>query len=137
MVSPTTGYNAVYSVTVNGISGYGGTLGLNFADNSGIIDQYGYQFTNPNGSLETQQTYAVGGWPMSAAVADLNGDGTLGLVVANCGRRHRQRADGQRGRNVPSPATYAVGSLPEAVAVADLSGDGKRTWSWPTTAATR
>ena len=74
VVSPTTGYNAVYIVTVSGISG-DGTLGLNFADNSGIVDQYGDGLTNANGSLEAQQTYAVGNYPFSAAVADLNSDG--------------------------------------------------------------
>ena len=38
---------------------------------------------NGNGTFQTQQTFATGVGPVSVAVADVNGDGKLDLVVAN------------------------------------------------------
>ena len=59
VVSPTSGYNSVYTVTVSGISGHGGTLGLNLVDNGSIVDQYGNQLANTSCTFAAQQTYAT------------------------------------------------------------------------------
>ena len=124
VVSPTSGYSTVYSVTVNGISGHGGTLGLNFADNSSVVDQDGNPLTNANGLLQGQQTYAVGGDPSSVVAADLNGDGKLDLVATNWGSNTVSVLMGNGDGTFQSQSTVAVGSEPDYVAVADLNGDG-------------
>ena len=124
VVSPTTGYNTVYSVTVNGISG-DGTLGLNLANNSNIVDQYGDPLSSTNGSLEGQHTYAVGKTPVWTVVADLTGDGKLDLVVTNYGSNTVSVLMGNGNGTFQSQSTFAVGAAPDSVAVADLNGDGK------------
>ncbi|HSZ54400.1 MAG TPA: FG-GAP-like repeat-containing protein [Tepidisphaeraceae bacterium] len=81
----TPGSSSIYTVTVNAISG-SGTLGLNVViDNGTITDLAGNPLAKSTGTAVFQitQTLIVGAGPSSLATADLNGDGTPDLVVAN------------------------------------------------------
>ena len=78
---------------------------------------------NGNGTFQTPATFAVGSSPTSVAVADLNGDGKLDLVVANV-EQQRERPAGQRQRHLPAAVNYADAPGPNSVAVADVNGDG-------------
>jgi hypothetical protein len=77
-----------------------------------------------DGSLEAARKYAAGERPLSAAAADLDGDGALDLAVTN------QRSDtlslylndGQGAFR--EPVTLAALKAPSAVVIADLDGDG-------------
>ena len=77
-----------------------------------------------------RQIVAVGTNPEGVAVADLNGDGTPDIAVAN-------RADGTvsvllnrtpsatTGFAFAAPQTFTVGAGPDFITVGDLNGDGK------------
>ena len=123
-ISPNNGYNTVYDVTVNSISGKG-TLRLVLVDNSNIVNEYGFQLANPNGTMEPQQTYATGAAPSSVAAADLNGDGKPDLIVANSSDDTVGVLLGNGDGTFQNQETYSVGSNPTSVAVADVNGDGK------------
>jgi hypothetical protein len=91
-------------------------------------DTVGVLLGDGDGTFRPQQTYTVGSYPGSVAVADLNGDGIPDLVVANSdpfgpGTVSVLRGNGDgtfRGQH-----TLAVGDDPDSVAVADVNGDGK------------
>lgn len=63
--------------------------------------------------------------PLGLAMADLNRDGKLDLVVANNGGGNISVLLGNGDGTFKAPVNYTVGSNPYAVAVADLNGDGK------------
>jgi hypothetical protein len=72
----------------------------------------------------------VGMAPQGMAVADLAGDGTSDLIVANSGTPTNPGNTvsvllGNGDGTFQPQQTYAVGSQPYAVTVADLTGDGK------------
>jgi hypothetical protein len=78
----------------------------------------------------TSYQYPAGHFPSQVAIADLNGDGKLDLVVANHGDTPAYgntvsvllgRGDG----TYESRADYGTGVGPGSVAIADLNGDGK------------
>ncbi|MBI5774529.1 MAG: SBBP repeat-containing protein, partial [Verrucomicrobia bacterium] len=82
-------------------------------------------------SFATRQDYPVGASPRGVALADVDGDGKLDIVVANY-------TDSSAGvlRNQSTPGTidtnsfaahqaFAFGSNPHTVAVGDIDGDGK------------
>ncbi len=66
----------------------------------------------------------VGDQPRSLAVADINGDGNLDLVVTNENDNIVSvlLGDGSGGFSAATPVT--VGAEPRSIAVADLDGDG-------------
>ncbi len=74
--------------------------------------------------------FNTGSGPRSVAVADLNGDGLLDLVVANStsGNVSVLMNTAAPGATVPkfsAAVNYTVGTSPLSVAVGDLNGDGK------------
>jgi hypothetical protein len=79
---------------------------------------------NGDGSFQTQQTYSVGSYPASVAVADLNGDGKPELVVANERSNSVSVLLGSGDGSFQPQYTFSVGSYPYSVGVADLNGDG-------------
>lgn len=84
---------------------------------------------NGDGTFRSPLTYAVGAYPESVAVADVNGDGEPDLLVAFEG--NPSLADGAvgiffgNGDGTFQPLrTVFAGPAPVAVKVADLNGDG-------------
>jgi len=125
-VTPVSG--AVYTVTVNGITG-SGTLGLNLVDNGNIRDLAGIGLVQPNApaSFQSLTTFATGNNPVSVAVADVNGDGKPDLVVANNARPGSVSVLLANGNGTfQAQTTFGTGpDDPVTVAVADVNGDGK------------
>jgi hypothetical protein len=89
---------------------------------------------NGNGSFQAAGTFAAGGGPRSVAVADVNGDGRLDLVVAGYGLAcdpycvpidETVRVLLGNGDGTFQPArSFAAGTRPSSVAVGDFNGDG-------------
>jgi len=122
------GSGAVYTVTINGISG-SGTLGLNLVDNGSIHDAAGNPLEGGAVSfaLQNQQTFATG--PASAFVTsfDVNGDGKPDLIVANDLAGSAGAVSvllGNGNGTFANRQTFSAGPNPYSVAVADVNGDG-------------
>ena len=117
--------NAVYTVTVNGVSG-NGTLGLNLVDNGTIQDSKGNPL-QPGGvaGFANQQTFGAGDGPVSTAVADFNGDGKPDVAMADYGF-----TPGVAVLLGNGDGTFQTGIVPSTqtrnqVSVADVNRDGK------------
>ncbi len=93
----------------------GGTVTVLLGNGSG-------GFTAASGS-----PFPAGGYPVSVAVGDFNGDGKTDLAVANAGSNNVTVLLGNvsGGFTPASGSPIAVGSAPGSVAVADFNGDGK------------
>jgi hypothetical protein len=82
-------------------------------------------------SLMMPQTFAVGRFPVSLAVADFNGDGKPDLAATNIygtGTVSVLLNTTAPGANIASfadPQNFASGEFPASVATADFNGDGK------------
>ena len=79
---------------------------------------------NGNGTFQTAVSYAAGSSPCSVAVADLNGDGKLDLVVANAGDNDVSVLLGNGNGTFQTAVSHAVGVDPTSVAVGDFNDDG-------------
>jgi uncharacterized membrane protein len=90
---------------------------------------------NGNGTFQAVSVYDSGAkFPMSVAVADVNGDGNLDIVVANQCQSYDNCPNGVltvllgNGDGTFQAASAVInsgGSLPMSLAVADVNGDGK------------
>jgi FG-GAP-like repeat/Bacterial Ig-like domain (group 3)/FG-GAP repeat len=71
-------------------------------------------------------TVAVGSLPLAAAVADMNGDGNMDILVANSGDNTVSEllGDGTGAFTVATGSPFSVGSKPSSLAVVDFNGDG-------------
>jgi hypothetical protein len=81
-------------------------------------------------TFAAQQTFATGTGPHGIAVADLNADGKLDVVVTNqqngtISVLFNNAAAGATAASFAAQQTVTVASNPVAVAIADLDGDGK------------
>ena len=81
-------------------------------------------------SFSAQQTFATGVIPSSVTAADVNGDGTPDLIVANGSDNTvsvllNTTATGATTASFAAQQTFATGTLPESVTVADINGDGE------------
>jgi hypothetical protein len=82
---------------------------------------------NGDGTFRTAVNFALPSSPFAMALADLNGDGILDLVITNnpfSGPGSVSVLLGNGNGTFGPPANFAVGSNPRSVAVADLNGDG-------------
>src|SRR3954468_10116571 len=81
----------------------------------------------PPASFALQQTFAVGGGPVSVAVADINGDGKPDLAVANFNDSTVSVLLNTTAANASTPTfaaqqAFATGARPLSVAVGDVNG---------------
>jgi hypothetical protein len=81
-------------------------------------------------SFAAKQDFATGAAPFSVAVADLNGDGKLDLVIANYSSDTVSVLLNTTSQGAPSTAftanqDFPTGANPYSVTVGDLNGDGK------------
>src|ERR1700674_5520145 len=94
----------------------------------GINGVIGVLLGNGDGTFKPVVTYDAGGYQTSSVVAaDVNGDGTLDLVVANSYFSNTIGVLLGNGDGTFQPVvTYGSGGgYPGSVAVADMNGDGK------------
>ncbi|CAF2592068.1 unnamed protein product [Rotaria sp. Silwood2] len=84
-------------------------------------------FNKGDGTFYPQVKYSTGAgsWPRSVVVADVNGDGTLDVIVANSRTNNvgifLNKGDG----TLATQTTLPTDPLPRAVTVADINDDGK------------
>jgi hypothetical protein len=81
---------------------------------------------NGDGTFQAAVSYSSGGISaLSVAVADVNGDGKLDLLVANSGSSTVGVLLGNGDGTFQSAVAYSAGSIYSPAVVADVSGDGK------------
>jgi hypothetical protein len=99
-----------------------------FCGNPGGV---GVLLGNGGGTFNSVQTYSVGGYePESVAVADVNGDGKLDILVTGgcvfCDAGVLGVLLGNGDGTFQAVQTYALGSrVPDSMAVGDFNNDGK------------
>ena len=119
------GSGAVYSITINAISGTG-TLQLSLVDDGSIKDAAGNSLQAGNiVSFQNQPTSATGQSPASVVAADVNGDGKADLIVANENSNTVGVLLGNGDGTFLAQQTVATGPDPLSVVAFDMNGDGK------------
>lgn len=120
------GSGAVYTVTVNGITG-NGTLGLNLVDDKSIHDLQGNPLAEIGfgTSFLPPQSLNTGVTPTSLTLADVNGDGIFDLIAANQLDNTLQVALGNGNGTFQAPQSFATGTGPNTVVARDINGDGR------------
>jgi hypothetical protein len=95
--------------------------------NNQDIGSVGILLGNGDGTFASIVNYASGGSaPQSLAVADLERDGKLDVVVSNSGGSNVGVLLGNGDGTFQTPLTYSTGgNFPLGVAIADVNGDGK------------
>ena len=113
-----------------------GNLDLVVADQNGWVGMVSVLLGNGDGTFQPAVTYNSGGnWASSVAIADVNGDGKLDIVVANYWLDYPAGDTngtvsvllGNGDGTFQPPTTYlSGGDQATSVAIADVNGDG-----WP------
>jgi hypothetical protein len=86
---------------------------------------------NGDGTFQSHVDYAVGGYPLALAVADLNGDGFLDLAVANSNSASGTASGsvsvlfGNGNGTFEPQEVYPAGLNTSSVVVGDFNGDGQ------------
>lgn len=80
-------------------------------------------FGKGDGTFQAPVNYSTQGSPFYVAVADLNGDGNLDVVLAAHGAPVQVFLNTGNG-TFGSPGLYSAQSNPQSVAIADFNGDG-------------
>ena len=104
-----------------------GLTDLVFASNQqSTPTQVGVMFGTASGTFQAPASYATGSLPGRAALADLNGDGVLDMVVAAASFNGNLSVFIGNGDGTFQPAvTYPIAFGAGSVAVGDFNGDGK------------
>jgi hypothetical protein len=104
-----------------------GRSDLAFVSNrSSTPTQLGVMFGAPSGTFLSPASYGVGSIPGVPALADLNGDGVLDMVVANGGLNGNLSVLIGNGDGTFQPAAnYPTALGARSVVVGDFNGDGK------------
>ena len=76
-----------------------------------------------SGSFGDQQTFAVGSFPNSIAVADFNGDSNPDIAVTNQNDNNVSILLGDGNGSFGEAITFAAADSPNSIAVADFNGD--------------
>ncbi|MCL5028323.1 MAG: T9SS type A sorting domain-containing protein [Bacteroidetes bacterium] len=81
-------------------------------------------------SFSTKTDFTTGSGPISVAIADLNGDGKLDIIVANSNDNtvsvfFNTTANGASTPSLSAKTNFTTGTTPYYVAAADLNGDGR------------
>ena len=101
---------------------------LDFANvnyNDGAAGSVSVFLGNGDGTFQPKVDYAVGDGPDGIAIADVNGDGNLDLVVANDTGSSVSVLLGNGDGTFQAHKDYGAGSFPHWIAVGDFNGDGK------------
>jgi hypothetical protein len=96
-------------------------------DNGPANGKLGVFLGNGDGTFRAGVEYHIGFEPLSASVADFNGDGRLDVVVTNRGLNGNGSVMvffGNGDGTFRGPTMYKMTSYPYSVAVGDLNGDG-------------
>jgi len=130
--------DAIAIADVNGDGKADIVVGNCSSGNAGTCDSgsVGILLGNGNGTFQAPVVYASGGaGATSVAVGDVNGDGKLDLVVANCSESGElcgaEATNGSIGvllgngnGTFQAAVNYSTGYLAQSVALGDLNGDG-------------
>ena len=81
---------------------------------------------NGDGTFQPHVDYAAGLQPLSVAVGDLRGNGTLDLVVADDGAAAVSVLLGNGDGTFQPQVQYSTPSYPQQIAIGDFNGDGKQ-----------
>jgi hypothetical protein len=105
-----------------------GIVDLVASSDTGLVAPYtvSVMLGKGDGTFQPAAFYPTGGgYSISVATGDFNGDGKTDLVVANSGSNNVSVLAGNGDGSFQAAAIYAVGNSPSYVAVGDFNGDGR------------